>query len=219
MKKLQTVFAKFMESLKGVNDAKVKEAAAELATALKEAGSDDIFAKKDGEKSDAHLARLKGHAEKLSKHLSAYQSEDEAGDPDSDPDSDPDKADAEEAGKGGSPAPRSGKDLRRQAFRQLDGDAQRAAFAHMDADESKRDAIAGLIRESGMPKDYYTREDLARFSKLPYTEAKREIVKDAELAKTIRESMGGSVASLHRGVSESGSDNTAAFVEAARKED
>ena len=219
MKKLQTVFAKFMESLKGVNDAKVKEAAAELATALKEAGSDDIFAKKDGEKSDAHLARLKGHAEKLSKHLSAYQSEDEAGDPDSDPDSDPDKADAEEAGKGGSSAPRSGKDLRRQSFRQLDGDAQKAAFAHMDADESKRDAIAGLIKESGMTPEFYAKEDLARLNGLPYLEAKREITKDAKIVKTARESVSGSVASLHRGVSESGSDNTAAFVEAARKED
>ena len=88
-----------------------------------------------------------------------------------------------------------------------------------DAAESKRDAISGLIKESGMTKDFYSEEDLARLNGLPYLEAKREITKDAKIVKTARESVSGSVASLHRGMTESGSDKTAAFCEAARKED
>lgn len=89
----------------------------------------------------------------------------------------------------------------------------------MDADESKRDALAGLIKESGLPEGAYDKSDMDRLAKLPYREAKALISKDAHLAESIRESVRVSVASLHRGMTESESDTTAAFCEAARKED
>ena len=91
--------------------------------------------------------------------------------------------------------------------------------ASADAQESKRDAIAGLIRESGLPKDFYTKDMISVLSKKTYVEAKREIAKDARLAKSIRESVGAPVASFHRGLSESGGEtNDAAFLEAAKGE-
>ena len=188
MKKLQAIFAKFVESHKDTKDAKVKESVTALAAAFKEAegeaaeeseaGMDAMLAKREGESDEDHLKRLHGMAKAIQKHLP--QAEEEA------------------AAPGEEPAPKAD-----------DADAQ----------ESKKDAIAGLIRESGMPKDFYTKEDLARLAGLKYAEAKREIGKDAKLAKTIRESMTGSVASFHRGIAETGANNEAAFLEAARKED
>jgi hypothetical protein len=87
-----------------------------------------------------------------------------------------------------------------------------------DAQESKRDAIASLIKESGLPEGVYDKAELARLAKLPYREAKAIISKDAKLAKSIRESVGEPVASLHRGAAAGGQDVTASFVEAARGE-
>ena len=88
-----------------------------------------------------------------------------------------------------------------------------------DAAESKRDALAGLIKESGLPKDFYDKSELTRLGKMPYTEAKREVQKDAKLAKSIGESTAGSVASFHRGAVQTEGNLTRAFCESARKED
>lgn len=221
MKKLRAVFTKFMESCKDINDTKVKESANALSRAFKEAEKEmeseaEVWAKKgENESDDDHASRLHSMAKAVASHL----------DPDNPDGAGGDDADAEEA-KGDKPVYGHSKTVIRKdgsSYKTkgtpLSDDERKAAFAHMDANESKRDAIAGLIKESGMTPEFYAKEDLARLNGLPYLEAKREITKDAKIVKTARESMGVSVASLHRGMTESGSDTTAAFCEAARKED
>jgi hypothetical protein len=85
-----------------------------------------------------------------------------------------------------------------------------------DAVEAMKDAVLGLIRESGLP---YTKLMIAELVKKPYREAKAQIVKDSALGKSIRESASSPAASFHRGgFSESETDNEASFLEAAQGE-
>ena len=189
-KKLQAIFAKLTEACKGMSDEEKKRLAESHKAAL-------AVVESEAEPMEAEAWAKQGdgesdedHAKRLHGMAKAVAAHLE-----------PEKPAAEESKTVADPADKP-------------ADADSA-----DAAESKRDAISGLIKESGMTKDFYSEEDLARLNGLPYLEAKREITKDAKIVKTARESVSGSVASLHRGMTESGSDKTAAFCEAARKED
>ena len=189
-KKLQAIFAKLTEACKGMSDEEKKRLSESHKAAL-------AVVESEAEPMEAEAWAKQGdgesdedHAKRLHGMAKAVAAHLE-----------PEKPAAEESKTVADPADKP-------------ADADSA-----DAAESKRDAISGLIKESGMTKDFYSEEDLARLNGLPYLEAKREITKDAKIVKTARESVSGSVASLHRGMTESGSDKTAAFCEAARKED
>ena len=221
-KKLQAIFARLSESL-GLDEedkkklAESHKAALALVEAEGEGEADQMeamCAKREGESDEDHLKRLHGMADAIKKVVP---------DPDEEDPENEDETETEEAkavyGHSKVIQRKDGSSYKTKG-NPLSPDERKAAFAHMDAAESKKDAIAGLVKESGMPEDYYTKEDLARFAKMPYIEAKREITKDAKLAKTIRESCTGSVASFHRGAVESeGGNLTKAFCEAARQED
>ena len=207
-KKLDAILASLTEafkSVKGDEAKKLSEALKPLQVLAKEAdgmeaaapGHDDeakqVCAQREDESDEDHMARLAALGKHVAKHLGKSK-EDE---------SDPDGDDAHRS--------------QHQKEDAADGDDD--SDDAKDAQESKRDAIAGLIRESGLPKDYYTKEMIAHLVKKSYSEAKREIAKDARLAKSILESAGLPVASLHRGLAESGGENNdAAFIEAARGE-
>ena len=211
-KKLQAIFAKLSESL-GLDDddkkmlAESHKAALALVEAEAEPTEAEAWAKQgEDETDDDHMKRLHGMAKAVASHL----------DPDNPDGANSDDATAEEGAirhpgvthirKDGASYTSKGKPL---------SDAEKGAMFHkMDSDESKRDAIAGLIKESGMLKDFYSKDDIKRLEGLPYLEAKREITKDAKLARTIRESRDEqSVASLHRGITEAVKDRTAIFAE------
>ena len=189
-KKLEAILASLTESFKSVKGDEAKklaEAVKPLEALINESANDDIFAKKDGETSDAHAARLQGHAKKLAKHLGKYG------------------ASEEPAAESGEPAAEAAADPEDPAPK-----------PDADAVESMRDALRGLIRESGLP---YTKDMIAELLKKPYREAKAQIAKDAVLAKSIRESAANPVASFHRGgFSESETGNEASFLEAAKGE-
>jgi len=224
MKKLKAFFAKFSEALKSLPDEEKKKFAEShkaLSALVKESEgegyksseeeSEAWAAKKEGESDEDHMARLHEMVKAIDKHIG-----DKTDATDGSDSADDDDADAEEARADS--RPRSARDLRRQRFRQLDDDSRRAAFAHMDADESARyDGLIGAIRESGLPKGTYSDEEFTRLMYMPYKEAKAIIAKDARLAKSIRESIQNSVASLHRGVQESGVNAEARFLEAAKE--
>ena len=192
-KKLQAIFAKFAEAVKGLGDEekkKLAESQKALAALVKEAEGEtegaDAFeamcAKREGESDEDHLKRLHGMAKAVATHLGKVTDTEATPEPAATP-------------------------------------AKATPVPDADAQESRRDALAGLIKESGLPEGAYSKEEIVSLQTLPYREAKAIIAKDAKLAESIRKSVSAPVASLHRGgISESSSSTTAAFIAAAQEE-
>lgn len=108
-----------------------------------------------------------------------------------------------------------------------DGDEEPAPVKDEDKDaiESKKDAIKGLLKESGIPAESITDEKVARLAKMTYREAKAAVKEEAKLVEGIKKQLAESldipVASLMGGNvrAADGSGNKKAFLEAFKTEE